>query len=432
MTEEKVNMQTGEIVSTVGEMSSSLVAREFAETQATIMVAQHNRRNLPNIKQKVQTACSIRELAVHDDGRLKGLYSYPRGGKKIEGMAVYVARPLAAIYGNMQYGFEISFISAVEVGVRAWAWDTENNTRVYESGIYKKLIQRKNPNTKKTEWIEPDERDLRELIHRNAAKLVRNCILHLIPEDIKVLARKYILKAAAGEIKNADKERDRLLEIFIKYGVTVEMVERYLGNKKVTDWLPADLVTLQGIVNAVRNEGASMDGFFTVVQKSTATTDSKKVDEALNNMKAGKPEDHREVYDDNKSKDAGKPTQDNSSMAATEDNNSDNVENADTSMAGPAKPLDQIDDKDAGQTKHDGDHEKAGDDIDSKKATGEPASDDDLLILGELMRRKNFAPNKMAQAGRDIVNKLTEAGKLTDRDAKIYVKMFSKLQDKKK
>jgi len=66
------------------------------------------------------------------------------------------------------------------VHIRGFAIDLETNASTEYEDQFKRLVQRKGRDGE-THWVQPDERDLRELIGRRGAILVRNAILSYTP-----------------------------------------------------------------------------------------------------------------------------------------------------------------------------------------------------------------------------------------------------------
>lgn len=173
-------------------------------------------------------------------------YSFPRGGEKVEGPAVYLAREAARCWGNVRYGCDIIRDDADNRQIRGWAWDLETNTRVAAEDSFAKLVYRK-----KGGWIKPDERDLRELTNRRAAILIRNCILSIIPsdliEDAVQEAKKTLQKGAAAD---PDAARKAVIKAFASLGVPVEQLESYLQHS-LAQSSPAEIADLRTVYKSI-------------------------------------------------------------------------------------------------------------------------------------------------------------------------------------
>jgi len=304
-----VNMSTGELVSTTGELSTGTAAAAFAEIQGTITIAKQFPRNVDKALEAITSACSRMRLAEIAQ------YSFPRGGKQISGKSVYLARELARCFGNIRYGLEIVYESDDRMQIRGWCWDVENNVKVSADDKFQKLIQRKDKQTGKTIWKTPDERDLRELVFRRGAILVRNCILQVVPSDLSDDAVMICNETIKGKIKDMAAEKKNIIVKFKKMNVTVDMLERYIDVKSA-DWTKDTLVELIGVYNAIKDNQSSVSSYFSDIQQKPdgdVTDDkigngkakAKKADAAMNGATAGKSADHKEVYDKDEQPEGG-------------------------------------------------------------------------------------------------------------------------------
>lgn len=219
------------------------------EIQSAIIVARKFPRNEDRCFQTLMRSCS--RTAFAEDVA----YRFPRGKKKTEngqwvqniisGPSIYLAREAARIWGNIRFGIEILADDDDSRTIRGWAWDLETNVKTSADDIFKKLIQRRNKAGDATEWLVPDERDLRELTNRRAAFLVRNCLLQLLPSDLveDALAQAaQALESAAS--KDPDAARKRLVAAFDQINISVDDLEAYLGHK-IRASSPAEIAKLR-------------------------------------------------------------------------------------------------------------------------------------------------------------------------------------------
>src|SRR5690606_16214410 len=158
------------------------------------------------------------------------MYSFPRGNQIVTGPSVQLAREIARCWGNIRFGLRVVSMDDQMVHIRGYAYDAETNAYVEAEDKFSKLIFRRGRG-----WVQPDERELRELVNRRGAILVRNCILQVVPSDIVEDAQRVVQetlrKAAQGEIdQNRDDAIRRLALAFDGLGVSTEVLERYLGH----------------------------------------------------------------------------------------------------------------------------------------------------------------------------------------------------------
>lgn len=199
-------------------------------------------------------------------------YRFPRGKKKIEDPdnpgrvkwvpneisdgTINLAREMARLWGNINFGFEVVYDGEDSRKLRGFAWDLETNAWSTKESSFKKLIQRKIDNV--TQWVVPDERDLLELTNRNGSKLIRNCIFEVIPSDYKDEARAMASKTVLANTKDADPDalRKAIITAFGEINVSVKLLERYLGHS-VADSTVEELASLRVMFRTIRDGNAT-------------------------------------------------------------------------------------------------------------------------------------------------------------------------------
>lgn len=204
-----------------------VTAREQHEIQAAVISAKRFPRD--EFAATTKAIKSFQRPTMAEDA----LYSFPRGGQKVRGPSVYSARELARCWGNLRYGLRVVGITE-RVHIKGFAFDLESNNYIEAEDEFAKRIQRKGRDGV-AKWVEPDERDLRELISRRGAILVRNCILQLLPpdlvEDCMATADQTMEDVARNELKQSPEEAlKRLVFVFDRIGVSTEVLEKKLGH----------------------------------------------------------------------------------------------------------------------------------------------------------------------------------------------------------
>jgi hypothetical protein len=226
---------------------SAAVEAARQEIFGSIVMAKKHPRNEDAAFQALMKSCSRPTFA----GDVT--YSFPRGGSTVTGPTIYLAREFARLWGNIRHGCDVIAEDDTERTIRAWAWDLQTNVKVSADVTFKKLIQRKDKRSGETRWIEPDERDLRELTNKHAAIAKRNCLLELLPsdmvEDAIAKARETLLNKAT---KDPDELRKNVITGFGSLNVGVEHLEAYLGHK-IGECSPAELVELRGHYKSIKD-----------------------------------------------------------------------------------------------------------------------------------------------------------------------------------
>ena len=226
--------------------TASAAAAQF-EIQSAVVLARQFPRNEDAAFAKLMRACARTSFAEDAE------YSFPRGGQTISGPSVNLARESARIWGNIRYGLEIVRDDPENRQIRGWAWDLETNTKVAAEDEFRKLVQRKKKEGRGSEWVTPDERDLRELTNRRGAILVRNCILQLLPSDLiedAVNQTRETLKAEAS--RDPESARKRVILAFASLNVDPEMLGAYLG-KPVGQCSPEEIAKLRTIYQSIKD-----------------------------------------------------------------------------------------------------------------------------------------------------------------------------------
>jgi hypothetical protein len=148
-------------------------ARAVAEVQAALVIAASRPRNELRARDRLLQACQRAGLASG------AVYQYSCGGTAISGASIRLAETAARAWGNMTYGFHEVSRRIGESDVVAFAWDLETNTKAE-----RKFAVRHRRDTKQGGKDLKDERDIYELMAKQAQRRVRAAILEIIPGDI--------------------------------------------------------------------------------------------------------------------------------------------------------------------------------------------------------------------------------------------------------
>lgn len=257
----------------VGELArhggtAGAIAREESEVKAAIVLARANQRDEMTAYTAIINACKRPSFAA------SAMYSFPRGGSQIVGPSVDLAREMARLWGNVRYGARVVTEDEATVHIKGYAFDLQTNAYVEAEDKFKKLIQRKDKRTGETKWTQPDERDLRELVNRRAAFLVRNCILQLMPpdfvEDAMDQANRTKHADANGQLKE-DRAGTvkKMVMAFDEVRVSPEMLTEYLGHA-IDDVTDRELADLKAIFKSLRDGNSEREEYFTT-KKPTVT-----------------------------------------------------------------------------------------------------------------------------------------------------------------
>lgn len=256
--------------------SAALAIRSQREIEAALTVAAARPRD--EVRAVVRIHVAMRRPGMAADA----IYSFPRGRTNVTGPSVALARVLAQAWGNLRYGVDELPAANGLVHLKGWAWDLETNTRVEAEDRFERLIPKSTgrmdaTGKKITDWVAPDERDLRELKNRRGAFLIRNCLLQLIPadivEDALAVARHTSEQAASGDLKARPDDAIRaIVTAFAEFGVGLDAIERRLGHpaREIT---PEELVDLRRVYRSIRDGQMTRDEAFPRERPSTKGDD---------------------------------------------------------------------------------------------------------------------------------------------------------------
>lgn len=193
-------------------------ARAVAEVQAAVVVAQQCPRDRQAALEEMRESCRNPRLAD------RAFYSVPNRG---QGPTVHLARELARIFGNIQYGVHELHRDdrAGNSEVQAFAWDVQTNTRSTRT------FQVPHERMVKKERVRLT--DLGDIYLNNqniGARAVRECILTVLPpwfsDEAQDLCHQ-TLRNGGGKplaVRVAD-----AVNGFEALGVSVEQLERRAG-----------------------------------------------------------------------------------------------------------------------------------------------------------------------------------------------------------
>ncbi|MEL6985997.1 MAG: hypothetical protein AAFO29_26435, partial [Actinomycetota bacterium] len=202
-------------------------SRAVAEAQAAVVLAQACKRNIHDSRARMLTACA--QPYVAEDA----FYNFNRGGTRVRGLTVDIARMLAGCWGNIEYGLtELARDDRAGVSeMKAWAWDVETNTRASSTFIvpHRRDRSERQPDGT-TKPVQDDLATLRDVQDNNAnigGRRLRQAIFSVLPapfvEEARVEIEKTIRKGDGRPLP------DRIagaVETFAGLGVEVERIEQ--------------------------------------------------------------------------------------------------------------------------------------------------------------------------------------------------------------
>jgi hypothetical protein len=211
-------------------------SRAQAEVMTAVMAAKQCPRDPKVAQAAMQFACRQPSLAQ------KAFYSYPRGGETVTGPSIHLARELALIWGNINYGvMELDRdIANARSEILAFAWDLESNAR--NSQIF---IQPHRRDTKRGSKDLAELRDVYENNANNGARRVREAIYAVLPrwfkDEAEELCRETLKR---GNGKSFGQRVAELVTTYGNVGVTLEQLETKAGCPRER-WTDREVVDLE-------------------------------------------------------------------------------------------------------------------------------------------------------------------------------------------
>lgn len=172
------------------------------------------------------------------------IYALPRDGKTIEGASARFGEIIASAWGNCRAGARVINEGAEFITAQGVFHDLERNVAItYE--VQRRIVD-KNGRRFKPDMIG---------VTANAACSIalRNTILKGIPKAFWEPLYQAARKVVAGDIKTLANKRANAIQQFAVFGVTEPMILAKLGREGVADITVDDLVTLFGLLTAIRD-----------------------------------------------------------------------------------------------------------------------------------------------------------------------------------
>lgn len=298
--DELVSMESSSNAMT--EMNSDQL-RAIQEIQASIIIAKKFPRDELKCQLEIVNACKRYALAD------VAFYEYPRGTTTVTGESIHLARVMAGIWGNLQYGINEIYQENGSSYVEAFCWDQQRNNRPsikfwvkHERHVNEYVNKKKTGNVIVKKLTDP--RDIYEIVANNGARRLRKCILDCLPRDVVEAAKErcnQTLREGSGKV--TIKERlEKMLQAFQDEGVSKEMLETRYGHGLETT-TEKEILEFQRIFRSLRDgETNVMDWFSDGRETQDIVSPDKKAQDFKEKMMGHKAEKTDEVKVENEKK----------------------------------------------------------------------------------------------------------------------------------
>jgi hypothetical protein len=237
----------------VGQATAIEQSRAVAEVQAAVVVAQQRPRNIDGALDEMRRSCAQKRLAE------RAFYAFPRAGETISGASVYLARELARVWGNIQYG--IHELRRDDAGgyseMQAWAWDLQTNTRTASTFV----VPHKR-DTRNGVKVLTDMRDIYESNANAGARRVRECIFAVLPPWFTGEAEELCSSTlSAGSPEELAEKIDKAVAAYERRGVSLGRLERKLGRPR-DRWAGREFAHLDVLFGSLKRNEITIDEAF--------------------------------------------------------------------------------------------------------------------------------------------------------------------------
>jgi hypothetical protein len=183
-------------------------------------------------------------------------YSVPRGGKKISGPSVHLAKIIAQVWGNMRIDAKVVDIDQARVTSESVCWDLESNLAI--------KVQIKRSIVGKTGRFSEDM----ITVTGNASNSIalRNAVLSVIPKGIVDKVYNAAKATITGDVSDRNKLIAKRKEVVDALKDTFNVTEKeilFAIGKAAIDFIDADdIVTLVGVGQAIRDGDTTVEQAF--------------------------------------------------------------------------------------------------------------------------------------------------------------------------
>ena len=245
---------------------TALATLNKSELDMQITTAKQYPRSLTQFKQDVL------EMTTLDEETAAGMfYVIPRDGKKIEGPSVRLAEVVASSWGNLRCGARIVGIDEKTVTAQGFCFDLQKNVAA-SIEISRRITGKKGRFS--DDMIQ---------VTANAAKSIalREAIFKVVPRAMFKEAYEQAKLTSIGKASSMSEKRHGAMDWFKKAGASERQVLDFLGHKGIDDITVEDLITLRGLVTAIKDGELTIESALAVDSDSGSKVKTSPLNEKL-------------------------------------------------------------------------------------------------------------------------------------------------------
>lgn len=239
----------------VVQYQSAEIVRD-AQYESQVDIAKRYPRDLSRI---VQNAIAI--VTMDSETAQTCNYTLPRGGKKLSGESVHLARIIVQQYGNIRVESRVTGSDATQVHAEAICFDLENNAAV-KSTTSKSIVGK----------YGRYKEDMIVTTGKAAAAIAyRNAVFSVVPKAIVKKIYKAAIQTITGDISNETKlikARTGALKFFKEeFGVEELEILTALGLNTANQIKSDQIVILRGMMQSLKDGEFTVDEMFSRIDE---------------------------------------------------------------------------------------------------------------------------------------------------------------------
>ena len=228
-------------VSRLGQGTAIEQSRASSQVQMAMWAAQERPRNMMAVRAEMRAECTQMRLAE------QAFYSYTQAGQNVTGPTVHLARELARIFGNFDFGF-FELRRNDDFGqseMMAFAWDLQRNVR--NSTVVVSPHRRGGSDSR----VLTDPQAINQNNANIGARRLREAIFAVLPrsfvDEAQDLCRETLNN---GGGKPLGQRIEQAVETFVKLGVNLAQMEQRVG-RPFGEWNGVDVGNLSILYRSI-------------------------------------------------------------------------------------------------------------------------------------------------------------------------------------
>lgn len=253
-----------------GEMAvSAMAAKSKALVEAKFVIAMHRPRNLMEARAKILDACRRPHFAR------AALYAKPVGGQKMIGLSIRFAETAIQCMTNIDVSTSTIYEDDENRTINIAVTDLESNLSYGKDVTISKTVERKqlkpgqhaisqrvNTYGEPVYVVAATDDEIQNKISAQESKVIRNCGLRLIPQDIIEEATEIVHETREKGAKAEDPAaaKKKIADAFQSLNISPVELEKYLGHTLDTV-SPSELEDLRDIFTTIKDGEASWSSY---------------------------------------------------------------------------------------------------------------------------------------------------------------------------